>query len=84
MTVAHEEVRYEWTSRAGRSYGLALGCAAPANEPAGVAEVAEAEAQAYTPPAITPASRDLTQADIERMMDELSNWGRWGPVRSRL
>src|SRR6202790_1291995 len=22
--------------------------------------------------------RDLTKADIERMMTELSNWGRWG------
>jgi kynurenine formamidase len=33
----------------------------------------------YTPPAVTPESHDLTQADIERLMDELSNWGRWGP-----
>ena len=34
---------------------------------------------AYVPPDFTPESRELDQADIERMMDELSNWGRWGP-----
>ena len=33
----------------------------------------------YVPPTVTPESHDLTQADIERLMDELSNWGRWGP-----
>jgi len=26
----------------------------------------------------TPASRSLTKADVDRMMTELSNWGRWG------
>ena len=26
----------------------------------------------------SPESRDLSQADIERLMEELSNWGRWG------
>ena len=35
-------------------------------------------AAVYTPPAVTPESRDLGQADIERLMEELSNWGRWG------
>ena len=35
--------------------------------------------QTYVPPAFTPESRELDQADIERMVDELSNWGRWGP-----
>jgi kynurenine formamidase len=35
-------------------------------------------AEAYTPPTVAPVSHDLTLADIERMMDELSNWGRWG------
>ena len=39
----------------------------------------EDAAPAYVPPPVTPASRDLVQADIERMMEELSNWGRWGP-----
>ena len=29
-------------------------------------------------PSYSPESRDLTQADIERLMEELSNWGRWG------
>ena len=33
---------------------------------------------AYIPPPVSPESRDLTMADIERMMEELSNWGRWG------
>ena len=33
----------------------------------------------YTPPIVIPESHDLTQADIERLMLELSNWGRWGP-----
>ena len=33
----------------------------------------------YIPPTVTPESRDLDQADIERLMEELSNWGRWGP-----
>ena len=35
-------------------------------------------AAAYVPPTVSPESHDLTQADIERMMEELSNWGRWG------
>ena len=32
----------------------------------------------YTPPPVTPESHNLDQSDIERMMEELSNWGRWG------
>ena len=55
---------------------VAVGCA-PAADP--VEEAAPMVAE-YTPPAFEPESRDLTQADIERMMDELSNWGRWGPT----
>ena len=54
----------------------AVGCA-PAADP--VEEAAPMVAE-YTPPAFTPESRDLTLADFERMMDELSNWGRWGPT----
>ena len=54
----------------------AAGCA-PAADP--VEEAAPMVAE-YTPPAFNPESRDLTKADIERMMDELSNWGRWGPT----
>ena len=50
------------------------GCA-----PAVPDEAMEEAAPAYVPPEVTPASRELVQADIERMMDELSNWGRWGP-----
>lgn len=50
------------------------------SEPMTDAETAaEAAANAYTPPDVTPESRELGQADIERMMTELSNWGRWGP-----
>ena len=48
---------------------------APAPDP--VEEAAPMVAE-YTPPAFTPESRELTQADIERMMDELSNWGAVG------
>ena len=33
---------------------------------------------AYVPPTVPSESHDLTQADIERLMEELSNWGRWG------
>ena len=35
-------------------------------------------AMAYTPPTVPPESHDLNQADIDRLMEELSNWGRWG------
>ena len=35
-------------------------------------------ASSYTPPVVTPESHDLTLADVERLMEELSNWGRWG------
>ncbi len=55
-----------------------VGCAPAAEQSAeSMAEAAPA-APAYTPPDVIPASRELTQADIERMMEELSNWGRWG------
>ncbi|MBM63230.1 MAG: cyclase [Acidobacteria bacterium] len=33
----------------------------------------------YEPPPVAAESRDLSQEDIERLMNELSNWGRWGP-----
>jgi hypothetical protein len=35
-------------------------------------------APSYTPPVVKPESHDLTLADVERLMEELSNWGRWG------
>ena len=41
-------------------------------------EEAPPAAAAYVPPTVPPESHDLTQADIERLMGELSNWGRWG------
>ena len=41
--------------------------------------MAEEPAPEYVPPAFTPESRELGRADIERLMEELSNWGRWGP-----
>ncbi len=53
-----------------------IGCA-PSADP--VEEAAPMVAE-YTPPVVAPVSHDLAQADIERMMDELSNWGRWGPT----
>ena len=41
-------------------------------------EAVQSAGAAYTPPPVTPESRNLDQSDIERMMEELSNWGRWG------
>ena len=56
-----------------------VNCAAgPEQTSEPMAEAAPA-VPAYTPPSVTPVSHDLTQADIERLMRELSNWGRWGP-----
>ena len=58
----------------------AVASCAPGGEPnaEAVDEVAPTVSE-YTPPTVTPESHDLTQADIERLIDELSNWGRWGP-----
>ncbi len=53
-------------------------CAAPDG---GAEPASDAETTASSPePArsYSPESRDLAQADIERLMEELSNWGRWG------
>ena len=53
---------------------------APGGEPtAEPIDEVTSEVPEYIPPTVTPQSHDLTQADIERLMDELSNWGRWGP-----
>ena len=48
-----------------------------ATDPA--SEAMAAAPAAYVPPPVAAESRDLDQADIERMVEELSNWGRWGP-----
>ena len=53
-----------------------VGCASGADTASEPME--EVEAPAYVPPDFTPESRDLDQADVERLMEELSNWGRWG------
>ena len=61
--------------------GLALACVtcAPAAEaPVTPAEPSTPVAPSYTPPVVTPESHDLDLADVERLLDELSNWGRWG------
>jgi kynurenine formamidase len=55
-----------------------VGCAPAAELVEAPMEDAAPAAPAYVPPVVTPESHDLTQADIERMMEELSNWGRWG------
>lgn len=59
---------------------LVTGCA-PASDTIqnedDVEEVSSA-APTYTPPTVTAESHDLTLADVERLMEELSNWGRWG------
>ena len=56
--------------------GLA-GCTGAPEQAVEMEETAPS-APAYTPPTVTPESHELTQADITRMMEELSNWGRWG------
>ena len=33
----------------------------------------------YEPLVVAAESHDLTKDDIDQLMDELSNWGRWGP-----
>ena len=55
-----------------------VGCAPGAEQSAGTVEEAAPAAPAYVPPTVPSESHDLTQADIERLMEELSNWGRWG------
>ena len=47
--------------------------------PAAPDEAMEEAVPEYVPPEVTPPSRELAQADIEQMMEDLSNWGRWGP-----
>jgi kynurenine formamidase len=71
--------------RAGVAAGLVVGIAATVacggSAPVSGAPAAAATAQAgpdYVPPEVTPPSRDLTQADFDQMMADLSNWGRWG------
>ena len=54
-------------------------CVPAADESAVPVQEAAPSAMAYTPPTVPPESHDLNQADIERLMEELSNWGRWGP-----
>ena len=55
-----------------------VSCAPAADESEGPMQEAAPAAMAYTPPTVPPESHDLNQADIERLMEELSNWGRWG------
>ena len=54
-------------------------CAPAAQQSEAPVEEPASAIPSYTPPTVTPESHDLDQADIERLMDELSNWGRWGP-----
>ncbi len=56
-----------------------VSCGAAVEEtPAPMDAVPAAAAPSYTAPVVPPESHDLTLADVERLMDELSNWGRWG------
>ena len=62
--------------------GLALACvtcAPSAEAPVAPIEPSTPAAPSYTPPVVTPESHDLDLADVERLMEDLSNWGRWGP-----
>ena len=54
-----------------------LSTGAPEGGPA--SEATTGAPVAYVPPPVAAESRDLDQADIERLVEELSNWGRWGP-----
>ena len=54
-------------------------CAPGLEETSTSVSPAAPDTSSYTPPSVTPESRDLEQADIERLMEELSNWRRWGP-----
>ena len=54
-------------------------CAPASDEGAEPMQEAAPAADTYTPPTVPPESHELGQADIERLMEELSNWGRWGP-----
>ena len=60
------------------SVAALMGCAEDTGRTTNSA-VDAAGVAAYVPPAVTPESHDLVQADFERLMEELSNWGRWGP-----
>lgn len=60
------------------SLGCLVGCAVDVQQGGGAGDEATSSAAAYVPPTVTPESHDLTQADFERLMQELSNWGRWG------
>ena len=55
-----------------------VACAPVADEGEEPAAESATTTAAYIPPTVSPESHDLTLADIERMMEELSNWGRWG------
>ena len=56
-----------------------VGCAPGAEQSGEPMEEAAPAVSPYIPPTVAPESHELTQADIERLMEELSNWGRWGP-----
>ena len=54
-------------------------CAPASDQSAEPMQEAAPAAAVYTPPTVPPESHELGQVDIERLMEELSNWGRWGP-----
>ena len=76
-----------WLLTRGLPVALAVAVAscAPGSDPNAAEAVDDIAAAVpeYTPPTVNPESHDLAQADIERLMDELSNWGRWGPDDQR-
>jgi hypothetical protein len=55
-----------------------VGCAADVEQTASPAGAPGSSAADYVPPAVAAESHDLEQADFERLMSALSNWGRWG------
>ena len=55
-----------------------VGCATDIEQTANLSQDTASPVSDYVPPAVAPESHDLAQSDIERLMDDLSNWGRWG------
>ena len=60
------------------SFVTLVGCAADVEQTASPAGAPGSSAADYVPPAVAAESHDLEQADFERLMSALSNWGRWG------
>ena len=50
----------------------------PSNLPLMLLIAASATLMTWTQPAYAQSNRTMTKADVDRLVNELSNWGRWG------